>query len=165
MDVVNVEPNRGPVLASREPATRLDAGGSIEEASFIGPEGRAMFAFLHLPDGAPVLGGLVVCSPMDAETLRHYRKEVLLGRMLAPRGVAVLRFHYRGAGNSDGDEHNYDNLPMLLDGRGGGTIRPGRHVRYAGDVPLTNLWLALLDRMGATVPALGDSTGRLPSLS
>src|SRR5215471_13761736 len=35
-----------------------------------------------------------------------------------------------GAGISDGNAHNHDNLPILLAGRGGGTLRPGRHVRF-----------------------------------
>jgi hypothetical protein len=69
-----------------------------------------------------------------------------------------------GSGISDGDRHNHDNLPILLAGKGGGTIRPGRHVRYPGGTPLTNLYLSLLDRAGVRLDAFGDSTGRLPSL-
>jgi hypothetical protein len=37
-------------------------------------------------------------------------------------------------------------------------------VRFAGGTPLTNRYLALLDRMGAPVESFGDSTGRLASL-
>ena len=35
-----------------------------------------------------------------------------------------------GAGISDGDRHNHDDLPILLAGGGAGTIKPGRHIRY-----------------------------------
>jgi hypothetical protein len=52
-----------------------------------------------------------------------------------------------------------------LAGKGGGTIRPGRHVRYPGGTPLTNLYLSMLDRVGVRQNAFGDSTGRLPSLA
>lgn len=69
-----------------------------------------------------------------------------------------------GSGNSDGNRHNHDDLPILLAGRGGGTIQPGRHLRYARETPLNNLWLAMLDRLGMTIPSLGDSTGRLTGL-
>jgi hypothetical protein len=69
-----------------------------------------------------------------------------------------------GSGNSDGNAHNHDDLPILLLGKGGGTLKSGRHVRYAKETPLMNLHLSLLDRMGASVPSLGDSTGRLTSL-
>jgi hypothetical protein len=70
-----------------------------------------------------------------------------------------------GSGNSDGNAHNHDELPILLAGRGGNTIRAGRHLRYPRETPLMNLFLSLLDRMGAPVPRLGDSTGRLPGLA
>ena len=35
-----------------------------------------------------------------------------------------------GSGISDGDRHNHDDLPIILAGKGGGTIATGRHVRY-----------------------------------
>ena len=34
-----------------------------------------------------------------------------------------------GSGIGDGNAHNHDDLPILLAGRGGGTIKSGRHVR------------------------------------
>lgn len=70
-----------------------------------------------------------------------------------------------GSGLADGNAHNHDNLPVLLAGRGGGTITPGRHVRYAKETPMTNLYLSMMERMGVEVPRLGDSTGRLDRLS
>jgi hypothetical protein len=66
-----------------------------------------------------------------------------------------------GSGCSDGDSHNHADLPVLLAGGGGGSVRPGRHIRYPAETPLTNLWLALLDRAGVPVESLGDSTGPL----
>lgn len=70
-----------------------------------------------------------------------------------------------GSGISDGNAHAHDNLPVLLAGRGGGTLLPGRHVRHAKDTPMTNLYLALLERMGTPVSRLGDSSGVLSDLS
>jgi hypothetical protein len=69
-----------------------------------------------------------------------------------------------GSGNSDGNAHNHDDLPVLLAGRGCGTLRPGRHVRYPKETPLNNLWVSLLDRIDAKVAKLGDSTGALKGL-
>ena len=69
-----------------------------------------------------------------------------------------------GSGNSDGDRHNHDDLPILLAGRGGGTIASGRHVRFANETPVTNLWTSLLERMDVRVPLVGDSTGTLAAL-
>lgn len=70
-----------------------------------------------------------------------------------------------GSGNSDGNAHNHDDLPVLLAGHGCGTLTPGRHVRYPKETPLNNLWVSLLNRMTVQVAALGDSTGALPGLS
>ena len=34
-----------------------------------------------------------------------------------------------GSGISDGDRHNHDNLPILLCGKGGGTVKSGDHIK------------------------------------
>ena len=69
-----------------------------------------------------------------------------------------------GSGISDGNRHNHDDLPILLAGGGGGTIKGGRHVDYPKDTPLTNLYVSMLDRMGVKVDSFGDSKGRLDGL-
>jgi hypothetical protein len=69
-----------------------------------------------------------------------------------------------GSGNSDGDRHNHDDLPILLAGGGGGTITTGRHVRFKDETPVANLWASLLERMDVRVPMVGDSTGTLAAL-
>lgn len=69
-----------------------------------------------------------------------------------------------GGGISDGDRHNHDDLPILVAGKGGGTIRTGRHVRYPKETPMNNLFLSLLDRVGVRTETLGNSTGRLQHL-
>jgi hypothetical protein len=66
-----------------------------------------------------------------------------------------------GSGNSDGNAHNHDNLPLLLAGKGGGQLKPGRHVRFPKETPINNLWVAMLQRMGVKIQSLGDSTGTL----
>ena len=70
-----------------------------------------------------------------------------------------------GSDMSDGNAHNNENLPILLAGKGGGTIRTGRHVRYEQETPMSNLLVSMLDQIGAPVDQLGDSTGRLPGLT
>ena len=70
-----------------------------------------------------------------------------------------------GSGLSDGNRHDHANLPLILAGRGNGTLKPGRMVRYADETPITNLYVAMLDRMGVHAETLGDSTGALGYLS
>ena len=66
-----------------------------------------------------------------------------------------------GSAIADGNAHQHHNLPVLLCGGGGGTLKPGRHVQFEKETPMTNLYLSLLDRMGAKADKLGDSTGKL----
>ena len=69
-----------------------------------------------------------------------------------------------GSGISDGNRHNHDDLPILLAGKAGGTIKPGRHVRHPKETPLTNLYVSMLNRMGVNVDSFGDSKGPLDGL-
>lgn len=69
-----------------------------------------------------------------------------------------------GGGISDGDRHNHDDLPILLCGKGGGTIQAGRHYVFANGTPMNNLFLSMLDRMKVPIESLGDSTGKLTEL-
>jgi hypothetical protein len=83
-----------------------------------------------------------------------------------PDGDGTLLDHsmvlYGGA-LSDGNLHLYTNLPLVLFAGDVTGIRGGRHIRYAGGVPMTNLLLTMLDKAGVPgVERLGDSTGRLP---
>jgi Protein of unknown function (DUF1552) len=93
----------------------------------------------------------------------------LVGKLKAiPEGSGTLLDQCMityGSGNADGNRHTHDNVPLLLVGKGGGTIKTGRHVRYKRETPLNNLWLAMLERMGAPTSKLGDSTGVLDGLS
>ncbi|MCI0535728.1 MAG: DUF1552 domain-containing protein [Verrucomicrobiales bacterium] len=66
-----------------------------------------------------------------------------------------------GGAIADGNAHAHHDLPVLLAGKGSGTLTAGRHVRYPTETPMTNLFLALLDRMDAPLERFGDSTGVL----
>jgi hypothetical protein len=83
-----------------------------------------------------------------------------------PEGDGTLLDHSMivyGSAIGDGNAHNHDNLPVVLAGRGGGTIQTGRHIVY-NRTPMNNLFLSLLDRMEAGTDQLGDSNGRLERL-
>ena len=70
-----------------------------------------------------------------------------------------------GAGMSDGNAHDPHNLPLVLAGRGGGTLATGRHLSYAKNSPMANLHVSLLNRMGAQTEKFADSTGELAGLN
>ena len=66
-----------------------------------------------------------------------------------------------GSGIADGNSHTHEALPVLLAGRGGGSLKSGQHMVAPKGTPITNLYLSVLDRMGVKEERLGDSTGRL----
>ena len=68
-----------------------------------------------------------------------------------------------GSGISEGNLHDYHNLPLLLAGpkQPGG----GRHVQYPKDSPAANLHITLLAKLGVRLEALGDSNGGLDFLA
>ena len=63
-----------------------------------------------------------------------------------------------GSSLSDGNEHNYDPLPVVLVGGASGRLKGNRHIRHAPHTPMSNLLLAVLHKMGAPVDKIGDST-------
>jgi hypothetical protein len=66
-----------------------------------------------------------------------------------------------GGGMGDGNLHQHVDLPCVLLGKLGGTVEAGQHVAYPSGTPMTNLLLTVLDKVGVSVAAIGDSTGRL----
>ena len=69
----------------------------------------------------------------------------------------------------DGDAHSAEQLPILLAGKGGGTLKlGGRNLDYmkAGDDNrrACSLYLSLMDRMGVQLDRFGDTDKRLANL-
>jgi hypothetical protein len=74
---------------------------------------------------------------------------------------SVLLF---GSGLKHGDYHSASDLPIVLAGGGGGTLRTGRWVRFAEPRPYANLLLSLLNGFGIAATRFGSSDGPLPGL-
>src|SRR4051812_30050960 len=68
----------------------------------------------------------------------------------------------------DGDAHGANQLPIILTGKGGGTLKTGRILDYLdkGDEnrKICSLHLSLMDRMGVKLDKFGDATTRLADL-
>ena len=68
----------------------------------------------------------------------------------------------------DGDAHSANQLPILITGKGGGTIKGGRILDYMdkGDEKrkACSLHLTIMDRMGVKLDRFGDATARLEEL-
>lgn len=66
-----------------------------------------------------------------------------------------------GSGISDGDQHNYADLEVLI---AGGGWRRG-HFHYEGKRPLADLWLTMAQSAGVKQERFADSTGTLQELA
>jgi hypothetical protein len=69
-----------------------------------------------------------------------------------------------GSAIADGDRHSHHDLPVVLAGGGAGALKPGRHVQYPKETPMTNLFLTMMHHMGVKTDKLGDSTGLLENV-
>jgi len=87
-----------------------------QACELVGPRGQRIFMSRSAPL-CPAVAGVVICSPVHAEFPKNYRREVLLSRALATMGFEVQRFHYRGAGHSDGDSSTLTLQTMVEDAR------------------------------------------------
>lgn len=69
-----------------------------------------------------------------------------------------------GSGIADGDRHSHSDLPVIVGGGGGGAFTPGRHVDLRDEVPLSNLYVRMLNEFGVDEKRFGDSTGALKKI-
>jgi hypothetical protein len=90
--------------------------------------------------------------------------EYLAKLKATPDGDGSLLDHVMilyGAGMSNSNAHDHHNLPLLLLGGGSGTLKGGRHLKYANETPSANLLVTMMDKMGVPRERIGDSSGKL----
>jgi hypothetical protein len=100
-------------------------------------------------------------------TLNAFHTRATLGYFLqklqeTPDGDGTLLDHslvLYGSGMSNSNQHDHDPLPILVAGGASGRLQGGRHIRAGKGTPLSNLHLALLEKLDVPVTAFGDSTG------
>jgi hypothetical protein len=66
-----------------------------------------------------------------------------------------------GAGMSDSNRHDPNNLPLLVVGGAAGQLKGGRYIKYPNTPPMANLLVTLMDKLGVPVEQIGNSTGKV----
>ena len=102
-----------------------------------------------------------------AKTIRYHAAQFayLIERMKAAQEGESTLFDQSmalfGTNFINGHTHDTSKLPLLLAGRGGGSIKGGRviHAAKEDDRAACNVYLGILNRMGVPDKAFGDSTG------
>lgn len=69
-----------------------------------------------------------------------------------------------GSGLGDGSTHQYNDLPIIVAGSGGGKFKTGQHVNMPEGTPLANLWLTQARGMGLKMDRFSDSSGEVRSI-
>jgi hypothetical protein len=69
-----------------------------------------------------------------------------------------------GSGMGNPDVHDHIDLPIVVAGGAAGSLKGGRHIRFAEPTPLANLHLTLLNRAGVQLASFGDSSGKIAEL-
>ena len=80
-----------------------------------------------------------------------------------PDGTSLLDntlFTY-GSGLGDGSTHQYNDLPIIVGGSGGGRFKTGQHINLPEGTPLANLWLTQARAMGVGLERFADSSGEI----
>ena len=155
-----------PGVSGRHHARQLSAGRPRVERPDLSVDRRARGASRRLPPSARPAQHR---AENQDRRLQHVAVRAICSRRCAqtPDGDGSLLDHalfMYGAGMGDGDRHTPLDLPVVLAGGARGQLTGGRHLRYEENTPFMNLCVTLLDKVGVTVDALGDSTGRLTDL-
>jgi hypothetical protein len=66
-----------------------------------------------------------------------------------------------GSAMGDANQHNHAPLPIVVAGAASGKLKGGRHIRNPKDTTMSNLLLAILDKLGVQKDSFGDSTGMM----
>lgn len=155
------------VLAFQADVTRVSTFVLANEGS------NRPYPFVDVPDGHHDLShhgnDAVKKEKIRKINLFHTRQLAYLLQKLrdVQEGDGTLLDHCMiayGSGIHDGNAHNHEDLPLLLAGGGCGSLKSGRHLRFAPETPLSNLWLSMLNRLEISWEKLGDSTGTLSGL-
>ncbi|NHZ92470.1 hydrolase 1, exosortase A system-associated [Massilia sp. CCM 8733] len=72
-------------------------------------QGNSLIGILDLPE-RPLARGVLVVTSGPQYRIGHHRHFTLLARVLAGRGIPVLRFDHRGMGDSEGEARTIDAL-------------------------------------------------------
>lgn len=80
-----------------------------EEAAVFTSKGQTLISILARPETPKDIGVVVIVGGPQYRAGSH-RQFVLLSRALAAAGFAVLRFDYRGMGDSEGEQRSFESV-------------------------------------------------------
>jgi uncharacterized protein DUF1552 len=120
-------------------------------------------AVSHHRNDAELIAKKAKIDTYHAQLLSHF----LTRLQDTPDGDGSLLDHsltLYGGGMGDGNLHRHFDLPCVLAGKLGGQFKTGQYMACPDKTPMTNLLLTVLDKAGAPIEKLGDSTAPLSGM-
>jgi hypothetical protein len=68
---------------------------------------------------------------------------------------------FYGSSMGDSNVHNHRRVPLFLAGHASGQLKGNLHVKCYEGTPQANALLTVLNRLGASIDSIGDSTGEI----
>lgn len=118
---------------------------------------QRLFAVLHPPPSGAPTRGVILCHALADERLWAHRVYVNLARDLAAQGMAVLRFDFRGEGDSDGEFEDAGIATRVQDAERAAQVLLERQPGLQGVIFLGH-------RLGAAVAAAAAARPGVPAL-
>jgi hypothetical protein len=152
------------VLAWQADITRVttfmmaqELSGAVYPASGIREAFHNLSHHSHVPAN---MDKLAVLNAYHVSTMRY-----LIDKLKAtPDGDGTLLDHSMvlyGSGMGNSNQHDHEDLPVILIGGASGALKGGRHLVFPPKTTMSNLLLAVLDKFGIRLDKFGDSTGML----
>jgi len=119
----------------------------MEKPMIFSNGGDSLFGILHCPEGSHPRCGVILCHPFGEEKLWSHRVFVNFAREAALRGIAVIRFDFRGHGDSSGstEDNSLHNFSSDIDSAA---------ARFLEECPSIECMGILGLRFGASLAAL-----------
>ena len=152
------------VLAWQADITRVttfmmaqELSGAVYPASGIREAFHNLSHHSHVPAN---MEKLAVLNTYHISAMRY-----LIDKLKAtPDGDGTLLDHSMvlyGSGMGNSNQHDHEDLPVILIGGASGRLKGGRHLVFPPKTTMSNLLLAMLDKFGIRLEKFGDSTGML----
>jgi hypothetical protein len=139
----------------------MENGGSYRSFDFIGLTG-AHHELSHHQNDASKLESLAQIDTWEIGEFAYLLERLSTTTDVDGNSLLHNSLSFLSSEISDGDWHNHNDLPVLLAGRAGGQLSPGRHKAFATEEPIADLFIAMAELAGVTVGTFGqDGTGPL----
>lgn len=131
-----------------------------EEQIHFESEGQRIYGMVHLPDGKGPHPAVALLHGFTGTRIESHRLFVKTARSMAERGLAVLRFDFRGSGESEGDF-----IEMMVQGEIADARQALNYLEGRLELDSSRIGLLGLSLGGVVAACLGGEDRRVKALA